>query len=135
MNDDMKLQAFTLKTFSFDGAHTGDNIAREVKTVLLEFGWTNQTVVCVSDGGSNMIKAFTKVLKFPRQECVAHGLHRLVVHDFIDHPSQSALKNIITKLKQINQKIIYKKVKLEEDYARDEEKKLFQELVNVATRI
>ena len=56
-NKEYELQSLTLKTVLFEGAHTGENIKREMEATAKEFGFDSKKTIYVTDNGSNIVKA------------------------------------------------------------------------------
>lgn len=131
LNDDFNAMSFVLKTEQLTEAHTGKNIAKIVKTSLIEFFGNNINSVSekfvVTDGAANMINA-GEVLKWPRFQCFAHVLHNALtngmneakisdlvkkIHDLVTRIKSSA--KIMSKFEELQKglKIPQKKLKID----------------------
>lgn len=70
---DFVLRNMSLKTEAFPHPHTGEDIRTAFELLLMEFKLTDKTILAVTDGGTNLIKA-CKLLKLDRLPCVSHSL-------------------------------------------------------------
>ena len=52
----MKRESYRIACRKFDCAHTGENIARKIDSIMLEYGIQAKVFYCLSDNGSNMKK-------------------------------------------------------------------------------
>ena len=55
-HDSKKREAYRIACRKFDVAHTGENIARKINSILSEYGISSKVFYCLSDNGSNMKK-------------------------------------------------------------------------------
>ena len=111
---DFRMQSMVLRTVVFTEAHTGDNLAKELKKILTQFGLDDKTVVYITDQGSNVVKA-CRVIGSERFGCAAHGLHNLIAVDgVIKGPD---VQTIICKAKDIIKTFTYKISLLESEAA------------------
>lgn len=58
------------------------------------------------DGGSNIIAAL-RYANIVRYECMAHSLHRFLVHDVLQNEQFKDIKDIVIKLKATYKKLSY----------------------------
>lgn len=111
-SSDFCMQSIVLRTLVFTEAHTGDNIAKELKKILTQFGLEDKTVVYITDQGSNVVKA-CRVTGSERFGCAAHGLHNLIAVDgVIKGPD---VQTIICKAKDVIKTFTFKTSLLESE--------------------
>lgn len=91
--------------------------------VTNDLGLYNKKFIAVSDKGSDMISV-CKLLKMPRQDCIAHGLHNLINADVL--PKTVIVKNFLRKLREVLSCLRYRsedlmvELQLEQDTAKAE---------------
>lgn len=111
---DFRMQSMVLRTVVFTQTHTGENIAKELKEILKQFGLDNRNVIYITDQGSNIVKA-CRVVGSERFGCAAHGLHNLIsVEGVAKGPD---VQNIICKAKSIIKTFSFKTSLLEKEAA------------------
>lgn len=88
IDDLWDLRSCTLGTVMLPRPHTADNIKTYCQFMLRDFGLDNieLSVTCVTDGGSNVVKA-CQLMKFDREACIAHGLHNLLSKSLLKCPA------------------------------------------------
>ncbi|KNC24446.1 hypothetical protein FF38_01238 [Lucilia cuprina] len=96
----------SLKTEYFPHPHTGANIAENITNTIKYFKLEDKSFFAISDGGSNIISGL-RIANIERHECMAHSLHRFLMHDIVDNPEFVAVKTIICKLKQSYRKLSF----------------------------
>lgn len=101
-----ELIAASLKTEYFPHPHTGSRIADCVITTLKDFKLDNKIINAVNDGASNIV-AGMRIGSINRYECMAHSLHRFLVHDILENPDFAVINNIVKKLKTNFKKLSY----------------------------
>lgn len=111
---DYRLQSLVLSTSVFAKAHTGENIAEELKKVLTHFCLEDKHVIYVTDQGSNIVKA-CRISAWERYGCSAHGLHNLISVDGIAKGPD--VNPIIQKAKDIIKTFTFKTSLLESEAA------------------
>lgn len=113
-----------LKTGIHDGRHTAENIRDQFNETKGEFGLLNKKIVCVTDSAANMKKA-VRLLGLRHVPCIAHSINLLVQKDLMMHSSMHPLRDIITKIRKTQKKLIYKHSELKKLSDQDQQKKLF----------
>jgi zinc finger BED domain-containing protein 1 (E3 SUMO-protein ligase ZBED1) len=93
--------------FELNERHTADNIIANVRSIMREWGIpTSKISGAVTDGGSNMVLAFTQLFgKDKHIRCFAHTLNLIVTAVFDDtlvkNKEALSLSDIIAKVKAI----------------------------------
>lgn len=113
-----------LKTAIHDGKHTGENIRDHFNETKKEFGLLDKKIVCVTDSAANMKKA-VRLLDLRHVPCIAHSINLLVQKDLMMHTDMQPLRDIISKLRKTQKKLIYKHSELKKLSDQDQQKKLF----------
>ncbi|XP_075161995.1 uncharacterized protein LOC142234698 [Haematobia irritans] len=103
--DQFQLKSISLKTEHFPHPHTGVTIGEKID--LQQFKLTHKDFKAVTDGGTNIISAL-KMKQIERFPCLAHTLHRFIMHDVLEDTSTSEIKTIITKLKSVFRHLTYR---------------------------
>ncbi|GAB0086086.1 uncharacterized protein DMENIID0001_000760 [Sergentomyia squamirostris] len=137
IDENMMLKSYSLGTFTFKGPKTGEVIAAEITLVIQDYDLSKCRITCVSDAGSDMIKAICTDMGLPRHGCLAHSLHRLIVHDFLDKSEDmdiDDLKKVIEKVKAVYRKITYQKADLQDNFRSEQERQKFNELQELAQK-
>ncbi|XP_046811596.1 uncharacterized protein LOC124420998 [Lucilia cuprina] len=96
----------SLTTEHFAHPHTGSRIADCITSTVKSFNLESREIHAVSDGGANII-AGLRMSKMLRYECMAHSLHRFIVHDVLDNPEFNEIKAVVKKLKATYTKLSY----------------------------
>lgn len=111
---DFCMKSMVLRTLVFTEAHTGVNIAKELKKILTHLGLGNKIVIYITDQGSNVVKA-CRIAGSERFGCAAHGMHNLIaVEGVLKGPDVQA---IICKAKDIIKTFTFKTTLLESEAA------------------
>lgn len=126
-NKEYELQSLTLKTVLFEGAHTGENIKREMEATAKEFGLDSKKTIYVTDNGSNIVKA-CNLAKVERLGCIAHGVHNLITVDGILKTNE--IKAVVDSVKDIVKTFVYKSSLLEEEGRNMVQERLISEIGN-----
>ncbi|XP_075168881.1 E3 SUMO-protein ligase ZBED1-like [Haematobia irritans] len=105
--DQFQLKSISLKTEHFPHPHTGVTIGEKIDSALHQFKLTHKDFKAVTDGGTNIISAL-KMKQIERFPCLAHTLHRFIMHDVLEDTSTSEIKTIITKLKSVFRHLTYR---------------------------
>ena len=121
------LDTHVLETFKSNKSHTADNIVKELKRVVNNWGIAEKVVCAVTDNASNMVAAIAKA-GWQHVQCFTHtlNLHTLnfIVKDSSDQPSaiQHKCKEIVSyfhcsvnsfdKLREVQQQQSLPEVKL-----------------------
>lgn len=97
IDDEFRFRSVLLKCATFDQAHTGVNLAKDLKDVAEEWGLLKKIVLTVTDNAANIKAAVINELGWKHFGCYAHTLNLIV---------QSALnldiiKELIDKVKTI----------------------------------
>lgn len=95
-----EIECITLKTEVFPHPHNKYTISSNIRETLCDFGLEKKDIVVVSDGGSNIVAAM-KLANMKRLGCTSHALHRLIVHDILQHKNLTVFLNTVKKLKEI----------------------------------
>ncbi|XP_046806260.1 uncharacterized protein LOC124419746 [Lucilia cuprina] len=101
-----KITTASLTTEHFAHPHTGSRIADCITSTVKSFNLESREIHAVSDGGANII-AGLRMSKMLRYECMAHSLHRFIVHDVLDNPEFNEIKAVVKKLKATYTKLSY----------------------------
>lgn len=92
-----QLRTYCLRTIYLPESHTGENIAKMLRTILAEYDiYTNQISAFTTDNGSNMKVAIRK-LELTRLPCFGHVLHNAINYSVKD------VKELQDMLKQCRQ--------------------------------
>lgn len=103
------MQTHVLKTTIFENRHTSDNIKEHLNATLVEFGLNEKRIVYVTDGGSNVVAACRGIFYQP---CIAHKIHRLIMHNLLKNDEMEELVELLNKMKKTQRKIIFEQEKL-----------------------
>lgn len=90
-----------------EGRHTSERIRDEFNFMAQEFGISDKNIVCVSDNAANMKKA-VRLLNKKHYPCIAHISNLAIQKDLIGHPEMQPLRDIITKIRKIQKKLVYR---------------------------
>ncbi|KAI8118760.1 Transposable element Hobo transposase [Lucilia cuprina] len=101
-----EMQVITLKTEIFPRPHTSSAVSTKIQETIVEFGLENKELCAVTDGGTNIIAALKKE-NIVRYGCLAHALHRFLMHDVLNEDSFKHINAIIQKLKGIFRSLMY----------------------------
>lgn len=130
---DYKLKSVTLKTEAFPHPHKGDDIRNAFQQLLAEFKLMDKTIIAVTDGGTNIIKA-CRLLNLKRLPCVAHSLHNIIMKDLMKSDELVNFRTIISKVKKLLMALTYKSADLEDLYDTEQDKKI-SELINCVVNL
>ena len=109
-----KLCAISLATEVFARPHTSLAVSEKISEILTTFDIKNRSFIAVTDGGKNLIAAMREG-DIMRIDCVAHLLHRFIVHDVMQHPTLvDSIDPLIIKMKTIYRKLKYSTVKVQQ---------------------
>jgi polyhydroxyalkanoate synthesis regulator phasin len=125
-NDDYELKSMTLKVSLFEGAHSGENIQREMEATATEFGLQSKKIIYVTGNGSNIVKA-CRIAEVERIGCIAHGLHNLITVDGISKTHE--MKMVVDQAKDIVKTFVFKSTMLEEEGRKMVQEHLVSELL------
>lgn len=95
------LKYCSLKTEHFPHPHTGKAVGDKVLEALKLFSLEHKKIRAVTDGGTNIVSAL-KLQNIERFNCLAHTLHRFLMHDVLNNGMFDTLNNIILKLKKLS---------------------------------
>lgn len=101
ITNEFKFQTVLLKCSYLSGHHTADNLASELKEVLVEWNLMNRVNFAVSDNASAIVKAIEEILKLKHYGCYAHKLN-LIVQNALEpiEATISKVKKIVTHFKR-----------------------------------
>lgn len=102
-----QIRNITLKTEHFAHPHTGKQVAKKIDETLMYFNLINKNIKAVTDSGSNIISALN-IKNIERFSCLAHTLHRFLMHDILHNESFKDISVIILKLKDIYRSVTFK---------------------------
>lgn len=97
----------TLKTCLLPHPHTAQKLIESIESTLEEYNLNEKKITCVTDNGSNIVKAL-RILKIHRLSCTAHNLHLFLTKDILGNSEFSVLNDIIFKLKQIYKTLMFR---------------------------
>jgi hypothetical protein len=123
-----RMQSMVLCTSVFTAAHTGDNIAAQLKKILIQFGLEDKTLIYITDQGSNIVKA-CRIAGWERFGCSAHGLHNLIAVDGVAKGLD--VHKIIGKVKDIIKTFTFKTSLLEKEAAEMADQKIVADLERI----
>lgn len=123
INDEWVLEHRVLKTSNMEGRHTAERIRDEFNLMTTEFGISDKSIVCVTDSAANMKKA-VRLLNRKHRPCIAHKSNLMVQKDLLAHPDMQPLRDLISKLRKIQTKLLYQHTKLKEADDIDKQNKL-----------
>lgn len=124
IDDNWQLKHRVLKTGLSDGRHTAENIRNQFIEMKQEFGLMDKKIVCVTDSAANMKKA-VRLLGLHHIPCIAHSVNLLVQKDLMMNAAMQPLRDILTKVRKIQKKLMYKHMELKNMNEQDQQKKLF----------
>lgn len=124
INDKWQTKHRILKTGIHDGKHTAENIRDQFNKTKQEFGLLDKKIVCVTDSAANMKKA-VRLLGLRHVPCIAHSINLLVQKDLMMHASMHPLREILSKIRKVQKKLMYKHCELKKLSDQDHQKKMF----------
>ena len=77
IDNDCCLKSYLLASFKFNGKHTSENIANELKRMTEEWGIQDKIVACTTDNAANMVRAI-QLCNWRHVPCFAHSLNLVV---------------------------------------------------------
>ncbi|XP_026480145.1 zinc finger BED domain-containing protein 4-like [Ctenocephalides felis] len=80
ITDNYNLKTVLLGCCQFEGAHTSENLAIEIQTILDNWKLLQKVNFAISDNANNMKKAIKDILKIKHYGCFAHTIN-LIVND------------------------------------------------------
>lgn len=106
-SDNFQLKNACLKTESFPERHTAVNIKTKFEELLIEFDIKSTHIICVTDGGPNIVKA-CQLLGLTRNGCILHKIHNLITTDFTKYEGAAPYFLMMKKIKRILFALIYR---------------------------
>lgn len=94
------LQNWCLAVKHAPGSHTAEFIAKEITSVLTDWGMKDQPVFFVTDSGANVKKAMSLLRNVTWRACFAHTLH-LVVNSGIASKQVTDLPKLLAESRKI----------------------------------
>lgn len=123
INDNWELKHRVLKTGLCEGKHTSENIRDSFDETKHEFGLAGKKIVCVTDSAANMKKA-VRLLGLKHVPCIAHMANLLIQQDLMTNEKIQPLRDILTKIRKAQRKLIYKYGELKKIHEMDQQNKI-----------
>lgn len=127
LDKNWQIKTAVLKVASFQRPHTAERIRDNFIATLNEFEISEKKISIVTDGGSNMIKS-ARLLNVKRAGCISHAVHLLVTKDLLKHDEMGEIRDLLTKLRAIQCKMVYKYEEMKSLDREDKTLKLFDAL-------
>lgn len=131
--ENFTMVSVVFKTEAFPHPHTGERIQAAFEDLKTEFGLREKTILAVTDGGSNVIKA-CRLMQIDRMQCIAHGLHNLIIHDLLKNEEMTHVSDVIKKIKKMLMALTYKYDELTKAHSNAIDKKLV-DLIDIAVSL
>lgn len=123
MNDQWQINTAVLETSVFERPHTAKRLEEHFKQTIASYDLSKKKITLVTDGESALQKA-SRDLKLRRQHCICHSIHLLLCTDLLGHTTTKCISTLLSKLREINYKLIYKHDELKKYDAEDKHQKL-----------
>lgn len=123
INHNWQLAHRVLKTALCEGKHTAENIRDQFNETTREFGLSEKKIVCVTDTAANMKKA-VRLLGLKHVPCIAHTSNLLIQKDLMTHEKMQPLRDVLTKIRKAQKKLIYKHSELKKIHETDLQNKI-----------
>nr|CAI5848501.1 unnamed protein product [Callosobruchus analis] len=96
---DFEVKSILLDVFLLKDAHSGINLANELRRVVREWEIENKILIAISDNAANIKKAIIEDLKWKHFGCLAHTLN-LVAQDGLKvvEPLIDTVKSIVSQI-------------------------------------
>lgn len=127
LDKNWNMQTHVLKTTLFENKHTAENIKEHLNATLVEFGLNGKRIVYITDGGSNVVAACRGTFYQP---CIAHKIHRLIMHDLLQNEEMEELVELLNKMKKTQRKIIFEQEKLRKHIEVSKNCKVLEQMLN-----
>ncbi|CAH1100846.1 unnamed protein product [Psylliodes chrysocephalus] len=95
INTHFEIKSLLLEVSVFEGAHTSANLARELRSIVTEWGVQDKILLAISDNAANIKKAILEELKWKHFGCLAHTIN-LIAQDGL-----KSIEDLIEKVKNI----------------------------------
>lgn len=118
-----EIKTAVLKTGAFPHPHTGQRLKEDFEETLTQFQLREKIITVVTDGGSNVKKA-SELLRIYRANCISHATHLLISCDLLKHDDMEELRELFSKLRQIQAKLVYKYNEMKEIDTSDKQQKV-----------
>lgn len=112
-----------LKTALCEGKHTAENIRDQFNETKREFGLSEKKIVVVSDSAANMKKS-VRLLGLKHVPCIAHLSNLLIQTDLMKNDKMQPLRDILSKIRKTQKKLIYKYSELKKIHEEDQQNKI-----------
>lgn len=113
VNNDWCLESRVLKTSLFQGPHTGKNLCDDFNRMAAEYGLESKNIACVTDSAANMVLA-CRLLGNRRIPCIAHKTNSLIQKDLMTHSSSQTLRDLLKKVREGQNKLLYRHEEMKE---------------------
>lgn len=123
INDRWVLKHRILKTSNIEGRHTAERIRDEFENMTKEFEISDKHIVCVTDKAANMKKA-VRLLNRKHFPCIGHKVNLVIRKDLMGAPDMQPLRDIVSKIRKIQKKLLYRHSQLKEIDDNDKQTKL-----------
>ncbi|CAH1107682.1 unnamed protein product [Psylliodes chrysocephalus] len=95
ISNNFQTKSILLDCIHLPQSHTSENLAKELKQIVVSWGLQNQILLAISDNAANIKKAIQDILKWKHLGCYAHTLN-LIVGDAL-----SVVDDFLKKIRQL----------------------------------
>lgn len=122
VTDNWHIESRVLKTSLFECSHTGQNLCDDFNSMTAEYGLSDKKIVCVTDSAANMVLA-CRLTGNRRIACIAHKTNSLIQKDLMTHEDAKPIRDLLKKIREGQNKLIYRHGQLQKLREDDNQKK------------